>query len=74
MSIEQPSFSPHLAKGFIHDDFLLQTDFGKALYHNYARDLPIIDYHNHLPPHEIATNKQFETISEIWLKGDHYKW
>ncbi len=70
----QPSFSPHLAKGFIHDDFLLQTDFGKALYHNYAKDLPIIDYHNHLPPEEIATNKQFETISEIWLKGDHYKW
>ena len=44
------------------------------LYHDYAVDMPIIDYHNHLPPDEIAANKQFETLTEIWLKGDHYKW
>ncbi|NAS13822.1 glucuronate isomerase [Poritiphilus flavus] len=73
-SKEQPGFPSQIAKGFIHDDFLLQTDFGKALYHNYAKDLPIIDYHNHLPPQQISENKQFDNISEVWLKGDHYKW
>src|SRR5690606_10550736 len=61
-------------KNFIHDDFLLQSDFAKRLYHDYAKDLPIIDYHNHLPPQEIAENKVFGNISEVWLAGDHYKW
>ena len=61
-------------KTFITDDFLLQTDFAKQLYHNYAKDLPIIDYHNHLPPQEIAENRVFENISQVWLAGDHYKW
>lgn len=59
---------------FINDDFLLQTEFAKKLYHNYAKDLPIIDYHNHLPPNEIAQNHIFENISQAWLSGDHYKW
>ncbi|MEM6699882.1 MAG: glucuronate isomerase [Bacteroidota bacterium] len=59
---------------FIQDNFLLENDFAIELYHQYARDLPIIDYHNHLPPQEIAENKQFENITQIWLKGDHYKW
>ncbi|NVJ85666.1 MAG: glucuronate isomerase [Algoriphagus sp.] len=59
---------------FITDDFLLQSEFSKILYHDYAKDLPIIDYHNHLPPHQIRSNQQFETISEVWLAGDHYKW
>ena len=61
-------------KNFLDDDFLLQSDFAKSLYHNYAKDLPIIDYHNHLSPKEIADNHQFKTISEAWLAGDHYKW
>ncbi|WP_057935891.1 glucuronate isomerase [Algoriphagus resistens] len=59
---------------FLSDDFLLQNDFAKILYHQYAKDLPIIDYHNHLPPAEINANKKFENISKIWLAGDHYKW
>jgi glucuronate isomerase len=58
----------------ITDDFLLYSKQAKTLYHDYAKDLPIIDYHNHLPPNEIAENKKFKTITEIWLKGDHYKW
>ncbi|WP_256005044.1 glucuronate isomerase [Pedobacter deserti] len=58
----------------IPEDFLLSNDTARALYHNYAKDLPVIDYHNHLPPQEIAENKQFANLTEIWLKGDHYKW
>ena len=59
-------------KTFINDDFLLQSDFAKTLYHNYAKELPIIDYHNHLPPQEIDGNRVFENISQAWLAGDHY--
>ena len=59
---------------FIHEDFLLQNEKAKILYHQYAKDMPIIDYHNHLPPQEIASNKKFKNLTEIWLKGDHYKW
>ncbi len=58
----------------IHDDFLLQTRAARKLYEEYAAQQPIIDYHNHLPPNEINENKQFSNITEIWLKGDHYKW
>ncbi|MFD0796538.1 glucuronate isomerase [Maribacter chungangensis] len=61
-------------KTFITDDFLLQNEFSKKLYHGFAADLPIIDYHNHLPPNEIAENRVFENISQVWLAGDHYKW
>lgn len=61
-------------KTFITDDFLLQTDFAKKLYHNYAKNLPIVDYHNHLSPADIATNRVFENCSQVWLGGDHYKW
>jgi glucuronate isomerase len=61
-------------KTFITDDFLLQNKFSKKLYHGYAADLPIIDYHNHLPPNEIAENRVFENITQVWLAGDHYKW
>ena len=57
-----------------NDHFLLQNEAGKNLFFNYAKDLPIIDYHNHLPPAEIADNKKFINLTEIWLKGDHYKW
>ncbi|MEM8681762.1 MAG: glucuronate isomerase, partial [Planctomycetota bacterium] len=59
---------------FIHDDFLLTTPAAQRLYHEYAADAPIIDYHNHLPPADIATNRQFHNLYEIWLEGDHYKW
>jgi glucuronate isomerase len=59
---------------FLNEDFLLATNFARTLYHQYAENQPIIDYHNHLPPGEIASNRQFEDISSIWLAGDHYKW
>ena len=59
---------------FITDDFLLDNQPAKKLYHDYACGLPIIDYHNHLPPGEIADDKSYENISEIWLSDDHYKW
>lgn len=61
-------------KTFLTEDFLLQTDFAKSLYHDYAKSLPIIDYHNHLTPADIANNTVFENISQVWLAGDHYKW
>ena len=59
---------------FIKEDFLLQSDLAAELYYEYAKDLPIIDYHCHLPPKEIANNHKFDTITSIWLDGDHYKW
>lgn len=59
---------------FIHEDFLLQTRTAKRLYHNFAEEEPIFDYHCHLPPKEIAENRQFKNLFEIWLEGDHYKW
>ncbi len=62
------------ATDFIHDDFLLLGPFARKLYHDYAAHLPIIDYHNHLPPQQIAQNHQFSSITESWLEGDHYKW
>src|SRR5690349_531949 len=62
------------SKSFLHKDFLLKSEFAKTLYHQYAKDLPIIDYHCHLPPQDIAANRQFENLTKIWLEGDHYKW
>ncbi len=59
---------------FLSDDFLLQTQEARELYHDYAGNLPIIDYHSHLPPSDISRNRNFETITNIWLDGDHYKW
>lgn len=59
---------------FLSEDFLLQNKFAQNLYHGFAKDLPIIDYHNHLPPAEISSNRKFENISKIWLARDHYKW
>jgi glucuronate isomerase len=66
--------SSSISTSFLTEDFLLQTEFAKILYHNYAKDLPIIDYHNHLPSTEISQNKKFENLSKLWLAGDHYKW
>lgn len=59
---------------FLTEDFLLQSDFARRLYHGYAKAQPIIDYHCHLPPDEIASDKKFENMTTIWLAGDHYKW
>lgn len=59
---------------FISDDFLLRSDTARRLYHDYAKDMPIVDYHCHLPPDQIAEDKQFENLTQIWLYGDHYKW
>ena len=59
---------------FIHPDFMLQTKTAKNLYHKHAEIMPIIDYHCHLEPKEIAEDHKFRTITELWLGGDHYKW
>jgi glucuronate isomerase len=61
-------------KPFLNEDFLLQTSTASKLYHDFAKDMPIIDYHNHLPPDQIANDKRFENLTQIWLYGDHYKW
>jgi glucuronate isomerase len=63
-----------MSRPFIHDDFLLQGDAARALYHGYAKDEPIHDYHCHLPQKLIADNHTFADLAEIWLGGDHYKW
>src|SRR3954447_12805579 len=59
---------------FMDQDFLLETRTARRLYHEHARDQPIFDYHNHLPPRDIAENRRFNNLAEIWLEGDHYKW
>ena len=59
---------------FINDDFMLRTETAKKLYHDYAEDMPIIDYHCHLVPKMIAENKNFRNAYEPFLGGDHYKW
>ncbi len=61
-------------KKFMDQDFLLSTETAKHLYHDFAKDLPIIDYHCHLNPQEIAEDVKFENITQVWLGGDHYKW
>lgn len=61
-------------KSFIHDNFLLENKYAEELYHNYSKNQPIIDYHNHLPPQQIAEDKTFKNITEVWINGDHYKW
>lgn len=59
---------------FLSENFLLQTETARRLYHDYAKGQPIFDYHCHLPVEEIAGDKQFSNLTQIWLKGDHYKW
>src|SRR6266446_4301458 len=61
-------------KPFFSEDFLLQNDVARELYHDYAAPQPIYDYHCHVPPDQIAANKTFRNIAEVWLGGDHYKW
>jgi len=69
--------SPHQRArdvAFITDDFLLQGERARRLYRRFAADQPILDYHCHLSPRDVADNRQFETLFDIWLEGDHYKW
>lgn len=61
-------------KAFLDDNFLLNNKTAQALYHNFAKQMPVIDYHCHLPPAHIAADTQFENLTQIWLYGDHYKW
>ena len=61
-------------KAFMDENFLLQSKTAEELYHQYAKDMPIIDYHCHLPPHEIGNDHRFANMTKIWLDGDHYKW
>ncbi|MCA9417412.1 MAG: glucuronate isomerase, partial [Candidatus Omnitrophica bacterium] len=58
----------------IHEDFLLESETARELYHNHAKDKPIIDYHCHLSPEEVAKDHRYENLTQIWLYGDHYKW
>lgn len=61
-------------KQFMDKNFLLSTPTAQKLYHEYAENMPIIDYHCHLDPKEIYEDRQFENITQVWLGGDHYKW
>jgi len=63
-----------MATTFIHPDFLLETPAARELYHRVAESLPIVDYHCHLSPKDIADDRRFATMAEPWLEGDHYKW
>ncbi len=63
-----------MTRPFIHDDFLLQTQAARRLFHDYAEAMPIIDYHCHISPKDIAEDRKFENLTQIWLAGDHYKW
>ncbi|MGN0165211.1 MAG: glucuronate isomerase [Lachnospiraceae bacterium] len=61
-------------KKFMDEDFLLTTETAKKLYHDYAEDMPILDYHCHISPKEIYEDRKFDNITQVWLGGDHYKW
>ncbi len=61
-------------KQFLDDNFLLESRTAEKLFHNYASNMPVIDFHNHLPPEAIAFNSNFSSITGLWLGGDHYKW
>jgi glucuronate isomerase len=66
--------SAPIVKHFLDENFLLQTRTAIELYHEHAKRQPVIDYHNHLPPEQVASNHRFRSLTEIWLDGDHYKW
>ncbi len=63
-----------MAKKFLDRDFLLESKPAQKLYHEYAAPMPIFDYHCHIPPSDILSDRQFKNLTEIWLGGDHYKW
>ena len=60
-------------KNFMDSDFLLDTEPARRLFHGWAENEPIFDYHNHLSPREIAERRRFRNLTELWLEGDHYK-
>jgi glucuronate isomerase len=59
---------------FLNSNFLLETEYAQVLYEQFAAPMPILDYHNHLSPQDIAEDRQFSNLTQIWLEGDHYKW
>ena len=61
-------------RAFMDKEFLLENEIARTLFHKYAENQPIYDYHNHLPPREIAERKQYENLTQLWLAADHYKW
>ena len=61
-------------KKFLDKNFILENKTAEKLYHDHAANMPIIDYHCHLPPEDIASDRKFENLTKIWLDGDHYKW
>ena len=63
-----------MEREFIHDDFLLGSDAARELYHGHAERMPILDYHNHLSPRQVAEDYRADNIAQLWLGGDHYKW
>ncbi|MCB4807550.1 glucuronate isomerase [Tamlana sp. 62-3] len=63
-----------MSNKFIHDNFLLENKYAEELYHEYSKNQPIIDYHNHLPPQEILEDSVYNNLTKVWINGDHYKW
>ena len=63
-----------MTRPFIHENFLLESQTAQTLYNSYAKEMPIIDYHCHISPKDIAEDRKFENLTQIWLAGDHYKW
>ena len=61
-------------KQFMDKEFLLSTETAQNLFHKYAETTPVLDYHCHIAPKEIAEDRKFENITQVWLGGDHYKW
>jgi len=61
-------------KKFMDENFLLNSEAARVLYHDYAAKMPVIDYHCHIDPAAIAEDKRYSNITEVWLGGDHYKW
>jgi glucuronate isomerase len=74
ITLSLPEREPVMADILITENFLLQNAQAIELYHRFAKEMPIIDYHCHLPPRDIAENRCFDNLSQIWLAGDHYKW
>ena len=68
------SLEANAMKKFLDEDFMLSTEYAKKLFYGYAKNMPILDYHCHLSPQEIAQDRKFDNLTQLWLEGDHYKW